>query len=84
MYTSGVFANAGNYKGFGDTKIIPGLPLEKFEEVVKISDAYSKQPKLIMNLWEGCKSGIYSLTNKDSSLGFWDKVRSICGNWSQI
>ena len=26
LYTAGVFTNMGNYKGFGDTKIIPGIP----------------------------------------------------------
>jgi len=73
VYTSGVLANAGNYKGFGDSKIIPGLPLEKLEEVVKISDVYSKQPKLFQDLWDSCKVAMYSLSDKDKSLGFWDK-----------
>ncbi|XP_046658495.1 dipeptidyl peptidase 3-like isoform X1 [Homalodisca vitripennis] len=74
VYACGVFANSGNYKGFGDSKIIPGLPQEKLEEIVQVSGAYSKQPKLFKSLWDNCKSGIYSLNDKDRSLGFWDKV----------
>ncbi|KAG8271126.1 bifunctional diacylglycerol diphosphate phosphatase/phosphatidate phosphatase [Homalodisca vitripennis] len=73
VYACGVFANSGNYKGFGDSKIIPGLPQEKLEEIVQVSGAYSKQPKLFKSLWDNCKSGIYSLNDKDRSLGFWDK-----------
>ena len=26
LYTAGIFTNFGNYKGFGDTKIVPGIP----------------------------------------------------------
>ena len=26
MYTCAVFSNMGNYKSFGDTKIVPGIP----------------------------------------------------------
>ncbi|XP_054265816.1 dipeptidyl peptidase 3 isoform X2 [Macrosteles quadrilineatus] len=73
VYSAGVLANAGNYKGFGDSKIIPGLSLEKLEEVMKVSEAYSKQPKLFQDLWDRCKSSIYSLDDRDKSLGFWDK-----------
>lgn len=74
MFACGVFANAGNYKGFGDSKIIPGLSLEKMEEIMKVSETYAKQPKLFQSLWDNCKNSIYSLSDKDKTLGFWDKV----------
>ena len=34
----GVYTNTGNYRGFGDTKIIPELPQEKFDAVVEASN----------------------------------------------
>ena len=69
-----MFANAGNYKGFGDSKFIPNLPQDKFETVVKLSANYQKQPKIIQDLWNNCKNSIYSLPEKEKILGFWDKV----------
>ena len=35
VYGSGVYANMGNYKGFGDTKIVPDMLPENFESIVK-------------------------------------------------
>ena len=31
VFCSGIYANMGNYKGFGDTKIVPDLQPETFE-----------------------------------------------------
>lgn len=73
VYTAGVFANTGNYKGSGDTKFIPNLPQDKFETVVKLCGNYQKQPKIIQDLWDNCKNSIYSLQEKEKILGFWDK-----------
>ncbi|XP_046992129.1 dipeptidyl peptidase 3 isoform X1 [Schistocerca americana] len=73
VYSCGIFTNSGNYRGFGDSKIIPNLPVEKFEQVVKLSEAYRREPKVLQNLWDRCKDSIYSLTEKEKSLGFADK-----------
>ena len=35
VYGSGVYANMGNYMGFGDTKIVPDMLPENFESIVK-------------------------------------------------
>lgn len=74
MYASGVFANTGNYKGFGDSKFIPNLPIEKFEFLVKTSQAYNNDPATVNSLWEKCKKGLYSIYDGVKSLGFPDKV----------
>lgn len=44
------------------------------EEIMKVSETYAKQPKLFQSLWDNCKNSIYSLSDKDKTLGFWDKV----------
>ncbi|XKL62397.1 hypothetical protein PGB90_002230 [Kerria lacca] len=70
VYTCGLFSNAGNYKGFGDTKFVPNLPVEKFELVIKESNAYKNSPEYISSLWERCKDDMYSLNDNVKSLGF--------------
>lgn len=74
VYTSGLFANAGNYKGFGDSKFIPNLPAEKFEFLVKSSKAYDNDPALMSTLWEKSKKALYSIYDGVKSLGFPEKV----------
>jgi len=58
----------GNYKGFGDTKIIPGLPMDKLESLVMMTIVDD------VKLWSAVKDKMYSLTDKEKQLGLGDKV----------
>lgn len=72
VYCCGFFANAGNYKGFGDSKILPDLPVEKFDALIKSSKAYKNDSKKIEQLWALTKDKIFSLTDREKMLGFKD------------
>lgn len=72
MYACGFFANAGNYKGMGDTKFVPNLDVDKFELIVKSSKAHKTDTEAIDNLWKKCKVPIYKLTDRAKSLGLAD------------
>lgn len=74
VYTSGVLGNLANYKSFGDTKFIPAAPVDVFEKVIKLSDAYKKERDVIESLWDRVKYKVYSLTDKEKTIGFPDKV----------
>ncbi|XP_032689007.1 dipeptidyl peptidase 3 [Odontomachus brunneus] len=71
VYSCGVFANAGNYKAMGDTKIIPNLSKNAFEIIVKNSKAYKNNPE-IQNIWNNITKLLYSLNGKLKSLGLGD------------
>ncbi|XP_012231066.1 dipeptidyl peptidase 3 isoform X2 [Linepithema humile] len=73
VYSCGVFSNAGNYKAMGDTKIIPLLPKNAFETIMKASKAYKDNPTEIKNLWDNISNALYSLDGKLKSLGLGDK-----------
>lgn len=73
VYSCGIFANAGNYKSFGDSKIIPNLPKDKFETIIKVSKAYKNNPKNIEEIWNKIQNIIYSIKGKLKSLGLNEK-----------
>eukprot|EP00058_Branchiostoma_floridae_P003685 XP_002589173.1 hypothetical protein BRAFLDRAFT_124049 [Branchiostoma floridae] len=73
VYAAGFYSNMGNYKSFGDTKFIPGLPVEKFKAAVWSSAAYTADPSGIETLWTAVSGPMYSLTNKEKQLGLGDK-----------
>lgn len=73
VYSCGIFANAGNYKSFGDSKIIPNLPKDRFEAIIKISKAYENNPKNIEEIWNKIQNIIYSTEGKLKSLGLGEK-----------
>lgn len=58
-------------KGFGDSKIIPNLDPDKFELIIKSSNAYKSQK--VAKLWAKCKNSIYHLNERTQSLGLADK-----------
>nr|XP_039262543.1 dipeptidyl peptidase 3-like [Styela clava] len=69
VYIAGFLANMGNYKGFGDTKFIPGVPREKFMKLVMCTDAYRQEPELIESLMQACAERTYSLDENNKQLG---------------
>uniref|UniRef100_A0A1B6CRG2 Dipeptidyl peptidase 3 n=1 Tax=Clastoptera arizonana TaxID=38151 RepID=A0A1B6CRG2_9HEMI len=73
VYTSGIFANCGNYKGFGDIKIVPNLTEDAFSKILKVSEAYKTKPGPIDLAWNACKTSMYSLKENEKYLGFWNK-----------
>ncbi|XP_076354042.1 dipeptidyl peptidase 3 [Tachypleus tridentatus] len=73
VYSSGIFTNMGNYRGFGDSKFIPNLPKEKLEKLIKSSSASKSEPDVINFLWEKCSEKMYSLKDQEKHLGFADK-----------
>jgi dipeptidyl-peptidase-3 len=40
IFCSGVYTNMGNYKSFGDSKFVPDLKPETFEDFIKKSKAW--------------------------------------------
>ncbi|CAK1604008.1 unnamed protein product [Parnassius mnemosyne] len=73
VYSGGLFANSGNYKGFGDTKFIPNLSKEAFELIVKSSKAYDDDNTHMTKLWQKVQNAIYSLAPRLTSLGLANK-----------
>ncbi|XP_003707368.2 dipeptidyl peptidase 3 [Megachile rotundata] len=73
VYSCGIFANAGNYKSFGDSKIIPNISKDKFETLIKSSKAYRNNPKDIEEIWSKIKNIIYNINEKLKSLGLGEK-----------
>lgn len=69
VFTCGFFANAGNYKGFGDSKFLPGLDESKMELIIKTTKAYEADATVVQRLWDLVKSSVYSLNDSNKSLG---------------
>ncbi|XP_065839251.1 dipeptidyl peptidase 3-like [Oscarella lobularis] len=70
VYASAVFTNMGNYKSFGDSKMIPGLSKESFRALVESSVAYTQCRETIDSLWAACADPMYSLESRDRELAF--------------
>ncbi|XGW21770.1 hypothetical protein V3C99_004603 [Haemonchus contortus] len=69
VYVAGFYFNSGNYRGFGDTKIIPGVDVAKIDALVRSSEAKKTSPSFI-DTWERVKPLITSLQEAQTHLGF--------------
>ncbi|GLB34963.1 putative aflatoxin-detoxifizyme [Lyophyllum shimeji] len=62
QYTTQVLSNLVNYKTFGFTKILPRVPSDRFEAVVK----HSANSEKALSLWNDLKDHIYASTPEAS------------------
>lgn len=69
VYTCGFFANAGNYKGFGDSKFVPGLTESNMEIIIQSTKSFEADPVEVQRLWNLAKVSVYSLNDGNKSLG---------------
>ena len=76
MYTAGIFGNSGNYKSFGDTKIVPGVSLAKLEALVHGAKFQSMTEEQLETKWKAIRDSMYSLSDREKQLGLGDKVSS--------
>lgn len=74
MYSCGFFGNAGNYKGMGDSKIVPNLDVDQFEKIIKASQAFTVDKATISGLWSRSKGPMFLLTARTLNLGL-----AVCG-----
>lgn len=70
VYVAAFYSNMGNYRGFGDSKIVPNLPVEKLEVLVKSSAAFKADASSLEFAWNAAKSRMFSLEPSQLSLGF--------------
>uniref|UniRef100_A0A1I7T9H0 Dipeptidyl peptidase 3 n=1 Tax=Caenorhabditis tropicalis TaxID=1561998 RepID=A0A1I7T9H0_9PELO len=71
VYAAAFYSNSGNYKGFGDSKIVPGVEQSKIRALIEKSVA-GKDDKVIKT-WDSVEKVIGSLEANELQLGFGDK-----------
>ena len=74
VYSSSIYSDMGNYRDFGDTKKVPGLPQDKLAALVRASRAYETDSKTLERLLDGCLARLYTLNDSVAQLGLGDKV----------
>ncbi|KAK6728133.1 hypothetical protein RB195_005654 [Necator americanus] len=72
VYVAGFYYNNGNYRGFGDSKIIPSVSAEKIDALVRSAEAGKSSP-LFISTWEAVKPLVCSLEENQLHLGFGNK-----------
>ncbi|CAJ43905.2 Dipeptidyl peptidase 3 [Caenorhabditis elegans] len=71
VYAAAFYSNSGNYKGFGDTKIVPGVEQTKIRALLEKSAVGTDEK--VMKTWESVEKVIGSLESNELQLGFGDK-----------
>ena len=72
-YCASIIQNSGNYKNFGDSKILPEISEEIFYKFISLSKCFeNKQTKdKINNLWERIKKFVYNFEGIYGFLGLY-------------
>lgn len=73
IYSCGFFSNAGNYKGSGNSKIVPNIDADTFERIIKSSKAYANDKTTLDSLWLKCKKLMFLLIPRTEILALSDK-----------
>lgn len=73
VYAAAFYSNMGNYKSFGDSKIIPNLSQDKVEVIMLNSVAAVADPGTVSTLWNALKDRMFSLGKRDRELGLGEK-----------
>ena len=63
----------GNYKGFGDSKILPNLTSSAFGSIVKASRAFKDEEKTVSGLWDDVSGPMFALSDREKQLGLGEK-----------
>ncbi|CAP31663.2 Protein CBG12727 [Caenorhabditis briggsae] len=78
IYAAAFYSNSGNYKGFGDSKIVPAVDQNNIISVQKkiralIEKSAAGSDEKVLKTWESVEKLIGSLEDKELQLGFGDK-----------
>ncbi|PAA77353.1 hypothetical protein BOX15_Mlig003174g5, partial [Macrostomum lignano] len=68
MYATQVLGNLGNYKSFGDTKILPDLSEEALDKIITVSEAHASSERVRV-AWQRVRAAASSLTERNRQLG---------------
>lgn len=69
VYACGFLSNSGNYKGMGDSKILPNLDEVTFDVIVRSSGAWAANAVAMGELWAKCRGPIFLLNERSKTLG---------------
>ena len=69
VYVAAFFGNVGNYRSFGDTKIIPGCSEEEFLKILRSSDAFKTDSEGLEKLYAATDGRMFSLSPREAQLG---------------
>ncbi|VDN24972.1 unnamed protein product [Cylicostephanus goldi] len=72
MYVSRFYYNNGNYRGFGDSKIIPGVDIKKIDALTRASEA-AKVSSSFLRTWDIVQPVMGTLESKQLHLGYGDR-----------
>lgn len=68
-FAATVYANMGNFRSFGDSKVMPSLPRVRFEAVLRASPAWAAHSETLEALWGRCGDRVFDVRPSALHLG---------------